>query len=162
MSNFCPEWVFAVCCARTAYDFLSGNNSLNIIAKKFSNELCSRYNEVKYEEISDVAEKNLQFLSDVNAGEEAINFLNDYIYFRISFNSNGSPRKIKSMFSSAFDDEKEKDYNSEKTNKIFKATIYSLRNGVATSAPPGWVIGDVEDIDWLGEIFEQSPDITDL
>ena len=69
------------------------NNSLNIIAKKFSNELCSRYNEVKYEEISDVAEKNLQFLSDVNAGEEAINFLNDYIYFRISFNSNGKPSK---------------------------------------------------------------------
>ena len=29
MSNFCPEWVFAVCCSKTAYDFL-GSNKLKI------------------------------------------------------------------------------------------------------------------------------------
>jgi hypothetical protein len=162
MTNFCPEWIFAACSARTAYDFLSSNNSVNMIAKKFSNELSNKYNEIKFEEISDVAEKILQFLSDINAGEEAINFLNDYIYFRISFNSNGSERKIKSMFSSAFDGEKEKDYNSEKTVKVFRATIYSLRNGVADKATPGWKVSDVDDIDWLGELFEQDINLSNL
>jgi len=119
MTNFCPEWVFSVCCAKTAYDFLGTNNSINMISKKFSNGLSSQYNEIKFEEISDVGEKFLQFLSEINSGEEAVNFLNDYIYYRVSFNINGTERKIKSMFSSAFDGEKDKDYDSEKTVKIF-------------------------------------------
>ena len=60
------------------------------------------------------------------------------------------------------DDEKEKDYNSQKNIKIFKATIYSLRNGLSDKAPPGWVITDIEDIEWLGELFEQEVNISDL
>jgi hypothetical protein len=162
MSNFCPEWIFGVCSAKVAHDFLNTNNSVNMLSKKFSSELSARYNEVKFEEISDVAEKVLQFLSEINAGEDAINFLNDYIYYRSNFNINGSQRKIKSMFSSAFDAEKEKDYNSQKNIKIFKATIYSLRNGLSDKAPPGWVITDTEDIEWLGELFEQEVNISDL
>ena len=162
MSNFCPEWVFAACCAKTAHDFLGSNNSINMISKKFANELSVQYNEIKFEEITDVAEKILQFLSEINAGEEAVNFLKDYIYYRISYNINGSERKIKSMFSSAFDGEKDKDYDSEKTVKIFRATIFSLRNGVAPKATPGWTIKDVVDIDWLGELFEQEINLTDL
>ena len=162
MSNFCPEWVFSVCCAKTSYDFLFTNNSINMISKKFANELSEQYNEVKFEEISDVAEKILQFLSEIKAGEEAINFLNDYMHYRTCFNINGSERKIKGMFSSAFDGEKDKDYNSEKTVKIFRATVYSLRNGVSPKATPGWSIKDTQDIDWLGELFEKEINITDL
>jgi hypothetical protein len=156
MSNFCPEWVFAACCAQTAHDFLGSNNSINMISKKFANELSVQYNEIKLEEISDVAEKILQFLSEIKAGEEAINFLNNFIHYRVCFNINGSERKLKGLFSSAFDGEKEKDYNSEKTVKVFRATIYSLRNGVINKAPPGWTISDVDDIDWLSDLFEQD------
>ena len=162
MSNFCPEWVFAVCCAKTASDFLSTNNSINMISKKFSKELSDRYNEIKFEEITDTAERILQFLSEVNAGDEAINFINDFIYYRATFNSNGTLRKISSMFSSAFDGEKIKDYNNEKTQKIFRATVFSQRNGVYEKSSPGWTINDIEDIDWLGELFDMSPDIIDL
>ena len=32
MSNFCPEWVYALCCAKTASDFLSSNSPLSAIA----------------------------------------------------------------------------------------------------------------------------------
>jgi hypothetical protein len=162
MSNFCPEWVFAVCCSKTSHDFLGTNNSINMISKKFASELSVQYNEIKFEEISDLAEKILQFLSEINAGEEAINFLNDYIYYRTNFNINGTDRKIKSLFSSAFDGEKVKDYDSEKCLKIFRATIYSFRNGVSQKATPGWTMTDVEDIDWLGELFEQEINLTDL
>jgi uncharacterized protein (UPF0332 family) len=162
MSKFCPEWVFSLCCAQTAKDFLSTNNTINVISKKFSTELSTLYNEVKFEEISDASEKILQFLSEINAQEEAVNFLNDYIFNRVSFNANGSERKIKSMFSSAFDPEKVKEYNSEKTLKNFRANIYSIRNNVMGKATPGWVIDEVEDIDWLGELFNQDVNIKDL
>ena len=57
---------------------------------------------------------------------------------------------------------RKRDYNSQKSFKIFKATIFSQRNGVSQKATPGWVINDVEDIDWLGEIFEKKTDIHDL
>ena len=162
MSNFCPEWVFASCSAKTAHDFLYTNNGITIIAKKFSNELSTKYNEIKFEEISDVAEKMLQFLSEINASEDAINFLNDYIYSRVCYEINGSERKIKSMFSSAFDGEKEKSYGSEKSNKIFRANVFSLKYDVIPKLDPGWSITDVEDIDWLGELFVKDVDISDL
>ena len=162
MSNFCPEWIFAVCCAKTAHDFLGTNDSINAISKKFSNELSNRYNEVKFEEISDASEKVLQFLSEINAQEEAVNFLNDYIFNRVSFSANGSQRKIKTMFSSAFDPEKIKDYNPEKFLKLFRANIYSIRNGVMQKQTPGWTIEEIEDIDWLGELFSQDVSIQDL
>ena len=160
--QFCPEWVFGVCCAKTAHDFLVTNNSINMISKKFSSELSEHYNEIKFEEITDCSEKILQFLSEVGAGEEAAALLNDYIHYRARFSSNGSDRKIKSMFSSAFDGDKDKDYNSFKTLKIFKATIFSIRNGVYEKATPGWTIKDIEDIDWLGDLFEKDVDVSDL
>ena len=138
------------------------NNGITIIAKKFSNELSVKYNEIKFEEISDVAEKMLQFLSEINASEDAINFLNDYIYSRVCYEVNGSERKIKSMFSSAFDGEKEKSYSSEKSTKIFRANIFSLKNEVIPKPDPGWSITDVEDIDWLGELFGKEVDLSDL
>lgn len=162
MSKFCPEWVFSLCCAKTASDFLSSNNTIDVISKKFSSELSTRYNEVKFEEVSDASEKILQFLSEIEAQEEAVNFLNDYIFNRTSFNAKGSERKIKSMFSSAFDPEKVKEYNSEKTLKTFRANVYSIRNNLMGKAAPGWVIDEVEDIDWLGELFKQDVSIKDL
>ena len=79
MANFCPEWVFQVCAAKTASDFLSSNNSLNMIAKKFASGLSVHFNEVKFEEICETAEAILGFLSEVDAGEESVNFINDYI-----------------------------------------------------------------------------------
>ena len=36
MSQFCPEWIFGICSAATAKEFLSSENSLNSISRKFS------------------------------------------------------------------------------------------------------------------------------
>ena len=158
MSNFCPEWVYALCCAKTASDFLSSNSPLSAIAKKFANKLSEHYDEIKFQEIVDSAEKILQFLSEINASEEAVNMLNDFIYVRSSLNSNGSPKKIQSVFSSEFNSTKLKEYGQDKTNKVFKASIFSIRNDVLPKAPPGWTINDVPDIDWLGQVFEEEVD----
>ena len=162
MSKFCPEWIFSVSTAETARCFLSSNNSMNSIAKKFSTALCERYNDIRFEEIVDAAEQILQFLSEINAGEEAVNYLTNYIYYRVNYEANGNERKISGLFSSAFDSIKSQDYNSKIVLKIFRATVYSIRNEAVPLANPGWLITDKEDIDWLGEVFEQEIDIFNI
>ena len=159
MSKFCPEWIFSIFASQTSKEFLSSSNSIAGISRKYSTAISERYDEVKFEEVIDLAEKILQFLSDINAGEEAVNYINDYIHYRVNYESSGSERKLSGMFSSAFDAEKVKDYNSDKCLKIFKATVFSIRNDALPKATPGWVITDVEDIDWIGEVFNQEPEI---
>ena len=159
MSKFCPEWIFSIFAAQTAKEFLSSNSSIASISRKFSKSINERYNEVKFEEILDPAEKILQFLSEINAGEDAVNFINDYIHYRVNFESSGSPRKLSGMFSSAFNPQKVKDYDSEKCFKIFKATVFSIKNDALPKATPGWQINDVEDVDWIVEVFNQEPDL---
>ena len=159
MSKFCPEWIFGIFAAQTSKEFLSSNNSIAAVSRKYSNAISERYNEVKFEEVMDLAEKILQFLSDINAGEEAVTYIDDYIHYRVNFEASGSERKLSGMFSSAFDAEKIKDYNSDKSFKIFKATVFSIRNEALPKATPGWLITDVEDIDWIGEVFIEEPDL---
>ena len=159
MSKFCPEWIYGIFAAQTSKEFLSTNNSIAAVSRKYSNAISERYNEVKFEEVMDLAEKILQFLSDINAGEEAVTYIDDYIHYRVNFEASGSERKLSGMFSSAFDAEKIKDYNSDKSFKIFKATVFSIRNEALPKATPGWLITDVEDIDWIGEVFIEEPDL---
>jgi hypothetical protein len=160
LTNFTPEWIFGICSAQTAKDFLSSNNSINSISKKFSEELSNKYNLLKFEEILEAAEQILQFLSEINAGEEAINYINDYIHYRVNYEATGSVRKLSGLFSSAFDGTKLKEYNTQDTLKVFKATIFSIRNNALPKSTPGWIITDKEDVDWLGELFEKEVDIT--
>ena len=159
MSKFCPEWIFGIFAAQTSKEFLSSNNSIAAVSRKYANAITERYNEVKFEEVMDLAEKVLQFLSDINAGEEAVTYIDDYIHYRVKFEASGSERKLSGMFSSAFDAEKIKDYNSDKSFKIFKATVFSIRNEALPKATPGWLITDVEDIDWIGEVFNDEPEL---
>ena len=161
MSNFCPEWIFGCCTAITARDFLSSDNSLNSIARKFATGLTEKYAEIKFEEISQTAESILQFLTEIEAGEEAVDYLNNYIYKRVNFQNNGAERKISGMFSSALDPVKTRDYGVENTTKVFRVTIFGIRNNTMQSAPPGWNILDVEDLDWLKELIEQPINILD-
>ena len=159
MSKFCPEWIFSIFAAQTAKEFLSTNSSIASISRKFSKSINERYNEVKFEEILDPAEKILQFLSEINAGVEAVNLINDYIHYRVCFESSGSPRKLSGIFSSAFNPQKVKDYDTDKCFKIFKATVFSIKNDAFPKSIPGWQITDVEDIDWIGEVFNQEPEL---
>ena len=119
-------------------------------------KLKNRSREVK---VMDLAEKILQFLSEINAGEDAVNYINDYIHYRVKYESGGSERKLSGMFSSAFNPTKVKEYGSDKCFKIFKATVFSIRNEALPKAEPGWLITDVEDIDWIGEVVSQETEL---
>ena len=159
MSNYCPEWIFGICGANTSKEFLSSNNSIAAISKKYSTTLSEKYNEIRFEEILDLSENILQFLSDINAGEEAVNYIDNYIHYRTNFQASGSERKISGIFSSAFAGSRNKEYGTKESFKIFKATTFSIRNEAFPKAKPGWLITDVEDIDWLGELFNKEADL---
>ncbi len=118
MSNFCPEWIFGICSALTAKEFLSSENSLNSVARKYATGLSENYNEIKFEEISECAEQILQFLSEIEANDEATSYIDRYIYRRVCFKANGSERKISGVFSSALDPIKQKEYQIKNVTKI--------------------------------------------
>jgi len=161
MSQFCPEWIFGICSAATAKEFLSSENSLNSISRKFSEGLSEKFTEIKYEEITACAEEMLQFLSDLEANEDAVNYIDRYIYRRICFKSTGAERKISGMFSSELDPVKTNDYSVKNVAKVFRATIFALRNHTVTDMPPGWTYEEVEGLDWLKDLFSKPTDILD-
>ena len=161
MSNFCPEWIFAVCSATTAKEFLSSENSLNSISRKFAEVLSEKYTEIKYEEITACAEEILQFLSDLEANEEAVNYIESYIYRRMCFKSSGAERKISGMFSSELDPVKTNDYSVKNVTKVFRATIFAIRNQTVSDKPPGWTYEEVEGLDWLKDLLDKETNILD-
>ena len=161
MTQFCPEWIFGVCSASTAKEFLSSENSLNSISRKFSNVLSEKFNEIKYEEITACAEEILQFLSDLEANEEAVNYIDSYIYRRMCFKSSGAERKISGMFSSELDPVKTNEYSGKNVAKIFRATIFAIRNHTLEDMPPGWTYEDVEGLDWFKDLLNKPTNILD-
>ena len=161
MTQFCPEWIFGVCSASTAKEFLSSENSLNSISRKFAEGLTEKFNEIKYEEITACAEEILQFLSDLEANENAVDYIDSYIYRRICFKSSGAERKISGMFSSELDPVKTNDYSVKNVVKVFRATIFAIRNNTLSDKPPGWSFEDVENLDWLKELLNKPTDLLD-
>ncbi len=161
MTQFCPEWIVGICCASTAKEFLSSENSLNSISRKFSKGLSEKYNEIYFEEISACAEEILQFLSEIEANDEAVKYLDSYIYRRMCFKSSGTERKISGMFSSELDPIKTNDYSVKNVTKIFRATIFAIRNDTVTDMPPGWTYENVEDLGWLKDLLDSPTNILD-
>ena len=103
----------------------------------------------------------LQFLSDLEANEDAVNYIDRYIYRRICFKSTGAERKISGMFSSELDPVKTNDYSVKNVAKVFRATIFALRNHTVTDMPPGWNYEEVEGLDWLKDLFSKPTNILD-
>ena len=72
-----------------------------------------------------IAEGILQFLSEIEAGEEAVTYIDQYIYKRIYFQNNGSERKLSGLFASPANAEKKKDYNVNNVSKKIVKIIQS-------------------------------------
>ena len=49
MTQYCPEWIFGICSAATAKEFLSSENSLNSVSRKFAQGLSEKFTEIKLE-----------------------------------------------------------------------------------------------------------------
>jgi hypothetical protein len=161
VSNFCPEWVFSICSANTAVEFLSQSTFLESCAKKYSTGLSVQYSTVEPELIALSAQELLLFLSEIDAGETAVPLLNDFIFNRLKFEATRKPRKIRGIFGSAFDATKTQEYSAEKCTKLFKAMIFGLRSKANPSAPSGWDIAQEDNLEWFGKLLAQKTSILD-
>ena len=158
--KYCPDWVFNLCVARSAYEFIVSELPIRSYAKKYAAGLSEHYAEVKPEEIESEAELILRFLVEINT-DESDQLLNNFAYFCLKFVHNGSKRKLKGLFGSALDPEKEKKYNEKNTLKSFRAYVFGLRSGISEKPSAGWDILDEEDLDFLKELIEKEASISD-
>ncbi len=158
--KYCPDWIFNLAVARTAYEFIISELPIRSYAKKYSVSLSEKYEQVKFEEIENEAELLLRFLVEINA-EKSDELLNDYVFFCLKFVQNGQKRKLKGIFGTAFDGTKEKKYLEKLTLKSFRAYVFGLRSGVSEKPSAGWDIKEEEELEFLNEIIAKEANISD-
>ena len=158
--KFCPSWLFNLCVARTAYDFITSDLPIRAYATKYASGLSEHFAEIKKEEVEQEAETVLRFLVDINS-EESDQLLNNFVYFSLKYVQHGSKRKLKGLFGSALDPTKEKEYQENITLKNFKAYVFGLRSGVSEKPSPGWNIIEEEGIEFLVELIKKEANISD-
>ena len=148
--------MFEAACSAAAAEYLSRQLDLKTVANGYSAILSEFYQPVKHEEVAVVIEQMLRFLDELEAGETAAPLAIGFCYYKITFEQTNKPRKLKGLFGSADEGVKVREHSAEAAVKAFKAYIYSLRNEVVESAPPGWKLDDVEGSEVFARMASQT------
>ena len=106
-----------------------------------------------------ISEEMMGFLVTLDANNVSL-INNSYIFNRVSFNENGHNRKMKSFFKSALSPQKQ-NVSIDDEFKYFRTFVFRLRSDRSLIVPKRWKISDVDNIEWLNEIFDVSVGITD-
>ena len=159
---YCPPWIFDICVARTASEFLYSELSLTPFAVKYSKGLSSLYETVETKQIEIPAEGLLLFLTEIQAGESAADFLRQYTYFKLYFETNNIKRKLKPMFGSIEDPVKNIEFNEDKAVKNFRAFVFSLRSNIIEVPPTSWTLENDENLPKLNAIISEEVNILDI
>ena len=152
MSGFCPQWVYSACIGLVLKDFLEKDIPLDMLGRKYGKELSEKYDEINPIQIASISEDIVRILAEVEAGSDAIKYINGFVYFIVNFESIGKTRTRKLLLGSIFDPEKELKYDEKLIVRSFKAYMYSLRSGATPAAPSGWSLDQEKDLDFLKEI----------
>jgi len=159
--SYCPYWIFEIAVTRTALEFLSTDMPIIATAGKYADGLSEKYSVIDKAEIAEPAELILHFLSEVNAGEEAVTFLNGFVYFKYCFEAVNKPRKLNPIFGEADDPDKKKSFSGEDAVKHFKAYVFGLRSNSAPVAPPGWKLEAEENTLHVAAVSRRTVSILD-
>ena len=157
-----PAFIYDICVARSAAEFLHGDLGVEAFAKKYAEMLSEGCTAVNQEEVQAPAEAMLQFLAEVEAGEGAADLLNSFAYFRLHFEGVGRPRKMKSMFGSIEDPVKAREWNKDSTLKAFRAFVFALRSQTVPTAPAGWQLETEEAVPKLAEVAGKKLSVLDM
>ena len=161
MSGYCPQWVYSACIGLVIKNFLEKDVPLDLLSRKYAKELSEKYDEINPIQIASISEDIVRILAEVEAGTDAVNYINGYTYFIVNFESIGKTRSKKLLLGDIFDGEKSLNYDEKIIVRSFKAYMYSLRSGAVPSAPTGWSLDQEKDIDFLKEIAEKEFSIFD-
>jgi hypothetical protein len=160
---YTANWIFDIAVMRTAYEFLSSEVGIEAFGKKYSEGLGKLYSQpIAPEMLFEPAQSILEFLSEIEAGEEAVELINNFTYFRLYNEGINKPRKMKSMFGTIEDPVKTQDYKAENTIKAFRAYVFGLRSNTVPIAPEGWRLENDDHIDKLKPLIEASVSVLDM
>lgn len=158
----CPGWIYEICVARTASEFLHSELTISAFSLKYSSSLSEIYEKIEPQYFEEPAEEILIFLSEIKAGENAAEYLERYTYFRLYFENANSKRKLKPMFGSIEDSVKNIEVDKVKVIKSFKAFIFSLRSNYVDETPSGWRLENDENIPKISKIVAKQANILDI
>ena len=158
----CPRFIYEIAVARSASEFLGGEMGLETYSKKYAEGLSEHYEQITVDTVNEAAEQVLQFLAEIEAGENAVPLLTDFIHYRLMFEGPGRPRKLKSMFGSIEQGAKAPEINVAEASKTFRAYVFALRANTAPSAPSGWRLEDQEHLPNFNEIAARSVSVLDI
>ncbi len=68
----CPRFIYDIAVARSASEFLGGEMGLEVYSKKYAEGLSEHYEQVTVDTVNEAAEQVLQFLAEIEAGENAV------------------------------------------------------------------------------------------
>ena len=159
MNLYCPKWIFDVCVANVASNFITEDLSIDICSKNYVRVLNRRYKEIQLVEMKYGAEAIIRFMGEIkNPKYDSFERLRQFLFFTLKYEKKIfiTKRKYKKMFSTAFDGTKKKEYSEDITLQDFKKFVYSLRSDLVEKAPMSWSITNDtdEDLDFLGKLLK--------
>lgn len=160
--SYCPEWIFDAVASQVANEYLTQEMPMRNFAKKYSEGLSEKYNQVSVEEIEEISEEMIRALDEVNADEEAVTLLNSYSFFRLVYEGNNIKRKMKPLFGTVDAPTSIKNYGIDSSMKRFRAYLFSVRSSVAVLAPHSWKMSTFEDLPFLKKIAEKPVNLLDI
>ena len=153
--------MYDIASARVAFEFLHSEMPLESFAAKYSQGFSVNYSDVPEESLLGAAQGMLEFLAEIEAGENAALMLSNFTYYRLYFSGVAMPRKMKPMFGSIEDAQKQKEYSEQLAIKAFRAYIFRLRSNPEDAAPSGWKLEDDEHIVAFGDLVRKQVSILD-
>ena len=153
--------IYDISVARVASEYLSAELPIEAFGTKYANGLSERYSDVSVEELVESAQLILEFLSEVEAGESAVNIINEFCFFRLYFIKVGVPRKMKPMFGSIEDPAKLKEYSGQLMIKAFRTHTFNVRANPDIAAPAGWKLEDDENLTDFGDLVRKQASLLD-
>ncbi len=155
-----PDWVIAILSAEAARRYIFSDLPLDGFAKKFSEVASRHYDDCSTEKITLCAEEILRFVSEI----EDVDF--DFVSVGFTrhtamFDHDGSERRIKTMFRSAYTPAKS-ETPADVVVKMFRVFLFRIRTNPELAAPAGWTLNQVADIDWLAACVTQEVTLFDV
>jgi len=158
----CPRFIHEIAVARAAFEFLSSEMGLEAYTKKYADGLSELYGEIGVELIQDPAEQILQFLAEIEAGEQAVDLLAGFMHFRLYYEGVGRPRKMKPLFGSIEDGVKSPEINAAETGKAFRAYVFRQRSNTVPVMPSGWRLEDDQHLPNFNTLVEKAVSVLDI
>lgn len=157
--SFCPLWVMGVVSVQATRQYVLSDIPLPGYASKYGQVLAQHYQDSAARKIMSVSEEIMKLLVEIEA-EDVDAILDGYIYYTISFDEKGSPRKIKSLFKNAFAPE-DTESRVQEVFTSFKVYTFKYRSDPNLGKPSDWDILDVDKIGWLGDLMEMNVSYND-